>query len=1330
MANFFGTPGSDFIVGTPDPDSILGDSGDDTLLGEGSNDTISGNAGNDLILGGIGADSLNGNDGNDILYGEDGNDNLTGDTGNDTLFGGAGDDILNGGAGNDLLIGGAGRDTLTGGAGNDRFVLRRGDGDRRLKRADIITDFRKGDRLLLVGGLKFADLAIAQGSGRNAKNTIIRAKNGEYLAILRNVDSSSITRKSFQTGAAPDRETTLPVASNLIAPNLSGGGNTQTFTVRYADNTGINVASLGNSNIQVTGPRGFSQLATLVGVTPGGNGTVRTAAYQINAPDGIWNAADNGTYQINLLGAQVFDTQGNFAPGGSLGNFSVNAPPLNSTVTLSTSLPSLLEDSGGVIVYTFTRDNSVNAPLSGPLTVNFNVGGTATFGGGNSDYIQTGAASFSPAAGAVTFTPNSTTATVRVIPTADRVVEPDETLTFSLAPGAGYTIGAPDTATSTILNDDVEVSISVSPATTLEGSGSDLVYTFTRAGVLTNSLTVNFDVSGNATFGPTGDYTSSGATTFNNTNGTITFDPGVTTTTLRLTPNNDNVVEPNKTVTLTLTPAVSYSTGIPAAATGTILNDDANVTLAVSPDVTEDSGNSLVYTFTRSGYTDTALTTSFAIAGNATLGTDYTQTGATLNGSTGTVTFAPNQLTATVTVTPIANSTPEPNKAIALTLTPGTNYTAGTTGPVTGTILNDDASVTVAVAPTSVLENSTSGLVYTFTRTGFLSKDLTVDFTVGGTGVPGSSSDYTQSGATNFSATVGQVTFTSGLPTATVTVLPINNTQVAPDKTVTFTINNGQSYIAGPTGAATGTIVNDDADITLAVSPASVLEDSGTGIVYTFTRTGYTTPALIINYAVGGAAMFGPGKDYTQTGATSFTPAGGTVTFAPGASTATVTLNPIANTIVEPDKAIALALTPGTGYNVATPTPVNSTILNDDASVALTVSTPSVTEDSGTGIDFVFTRTGYLDSALTVSFTVGGTATVGPTGDYTVTGTSNFTSAVGTVTFEPGKDTAKVTITPIADNIIEADKTVILTLGTGKGYILGTTTPVSSTITNDDGIVTNLNDSGPGSLRRAINAANNPLSLLNPVTFAGAATSGTITVTSPLPTLSRNIVIDGPGAGSLTVSGGGTSQIFSVASGANVTLQDMTIADGKVTGANNGAGLTNSGGTVNIVNSVFNNNVTDATGLGGGVYNQAGTINVTDSLFSNNSAGRGGAIHNEVGGTVNVTRGTFTTNTSPNLGGAIFTAGTLNVTAGTFTSNSANSGGAIAVASTGTATITATNGANSTFSSNLANTLGIGGGAILNLGGTLNISRSVFSTNAPNNIFGNYVDQGNNSGLT
>ncbi|TRV05183.1 MAG: hypothetical protein EWV73_01085 [Microcystis wesenbergii Mw_QC_B_20070930_S4D] len=576
------------------------------------------------------------------------------------------------------------------------------------------------------------------------------------------------------------------------------------------------------------------------------------------------------------------------------------------SITLTVASTSVTEDGTTNLVYTFTRTGSTTSAL----TANYTVGGTATNG---TDYTSIPTS--------VTFAANSSTATVIVDPTADTTVESDETVALTLATGTGYTVGTPDAATGTINNDDTSVTLAVSPSSVTEDGTANLVYTFTRSGVTTNALTVNYTLGGTATLNT--DYTRTGTTN------TVTFAANSATATVIVDPTADTTVENNETVALTLATGTGYTVGTPNAATGTINNDDTSVTLAVSPSsVTEDGTANLVYTFTRSGVTTNALTVNYTLAGTATLNTDYTRTG-----TTNTVTFAANSSTATVIVDPTADTTVESDETVILTLATGTGYTVGTTTAVTGTITNDDVtlpSITLAVSPSSVTEDGTANLVYTFTRSGVTTNPLTVNYTIGGTATNG----------TDYTSIPTSVTFAANSSTATVTIDPTADTTVESDETVALTLATGTGYTVGTTTAVTGTITNDDVtlpSITLAVSPTSVTEDGTTNLVYTFTRSGVTTNALTVNYTIGGTAT--NGTDYTSIPTS--------VTFAANSATATVTVDPTADTIVESNETVALTLATGTGYTVGTPNTATGTITNDDTSVPSQLSINDITVVEG-----------------------------------------------------------------------------------------------------------------------------------------------------------------------------------------------------------------------------------------------------------------------------------------------------------------------------------------------------------------------------------------------
>ena len=149
-----------------------------------------------------------------------------------------------------------------------------------------------------------------------------------------------------------------------------------------------------------------------------------------------------------------------------------------------------------------------------------------------------------------------------------------------------------------------------------------------------------------------------------------------------------------------------------------------NVTVAVAPaSVTEDGAPNLVYTFSRTGSTTSALNgVNFSVTGTASFSTDYTQTGAaSFTSSVGTVNFAAGSSTAVVTVNPSTDSTFEPDETVVLTVTSGSGYNVGSPSAATGTITNDDPepnttpSVAFTTAPGVANEGDTNTYDFSIT---------------------------------------------------------------------------------------------------------------------------------------------------------------------------------------------------------------------------------------------------------------------------------------------------------------------------------------------------------------------------------------------------------------------------------------------------------------------------------------------------------------------------------------------------------------------------------------------------------------------------------------
>jgi beta-galactosidase len=211
------------------------------------------------------------------------------------------------------------------------------------------------------------------------------------------------------------------------------------FTVR---NDGTAPLSLG----PVTVPTGFTLIEALSGYLPAGISDTFTVQLS-TATAGTW------TGDLSFWTTDRDEDPFNFTITGTV--TAAGVPE----VTVAVAPSEVAEDGATNLVYTFTRSTAGGSPL----TVNFSVGGTATYG---TDYAATGAVNFSAGSGTVTIAADQTTAAVTVDPAADTAVEPDETVILTVTAGIGYTIGAPAGSTGTIHNDDTVTNVALGrPAT-------------------------------------------------------------------------------------------------------------------------------------------------------------------------------------------------------------------------------------------------------------------------------------------------------------------------------------------------------------------------------------------------------------------------------------------------------------------------------------------------------------------------------------------------------------------------------------------------------------------------------------------------------------------------------------------------------------------------------------------------------------------------------------------------------------------------------------------------------------------------------------------------
>jgi hypothetical protein len=476
---------------------------------------------------------------------------------------------------------------------------------------------------------------------------------------------------------------------------------------------------------------------------------------------------------------------------------------------------------------------------------------------------------------------------------------------------------------------------------------------------------------------------------------------------------------------------------------------------------------------------------------------------------------------------------------ILLSTVPFTNLNLAGANPV----------ITVAASPTSVNENSGTGMVYTFTLDTPAVGPITANFSVGGTAT--FTGDYTQSGAASYSGASGTVVIPNAATTATVTLTPVGDTTLEPDETAVLTLTAGTGYDAGSPSTATGTILNDD---TLAITPLVAvtgglhtlggtegfsfvaLDDISAGTEVFFTDNAFDNSLLVFasvgtdavlrwiapaggvlrgevivamesapntlitfcssggpcgvvtvisgvfDYATNGEEMFAysdsdtnPTNGITAISSVLFTgtsavpggniPAGqdpsgiyiGSVVVdgfpaVPALRTEyRFALNERGVTVDQANfqnKSNWLHAAPVGFLNV---TPFANIIIatgSANPSLSVTVAPTTTVEDSGTAMVYTFLLDAPAVGNITVNFSVTGTAAF--TTDYTQTGAATFNATTGTAVILNGNNSVAVTLTPVVDTVVEPSETVELMITSGTGYDGGSPNGATGTITNDD----------------------------------------------------------------------------------------------------------------------------------------------------------------------------------------------------------------------------------------------------------------------------------------
>ncbi len=115
----------------------------------------------------------------------------------------------------------------------------------------------------------------------------------------------------------------VPTASLYYGPPITNGGfGYSFFQVYYHDKHKIDLGSLGNANIVITGPNGYRMNALCYGTFGGTTATDVYVFYAFYPPGGSWDSGDNGAYTLTLQSSQISNGH-NYAVATTLGTINI-----------------------------------------------------------------------------------------------------------------------------------------------------------------------------------------------------------------------------------------------------------------------------------------------------------------------------------------------------------------------------------------------------------------------------------------------------------------------------------------------------------------------------------------------------------------------------------------------------------------------------------------------------------------------------------------------------------------------------------------------------------------------------------------------------------------------------------------------------------------------------------------------------------------------------------------------------------------------------------------------------------------------------------------------
>ncbi|MBE9011872.1 VCBS repeat-containing protein, partial [Pseudanabaenaceae cyanobacterium LEGE 13415] len=565
---------------------------------------------------------------------------------------------------------------------------------------------------------------------------------------------------------------------------------------------------------------------------------------------------------------------------------------------------------------------SLNNPSSQEIQVNYATANDSAISG--SDYDAT--------SGTLIFAPGEEEKIITVNANGDTGFEPDESFFVRLSNPINVKLANTEVRGTIINDDDVIVpSIQIDEVVAPEGS-TDQTYTFKvrLSQATTNTVTVQYRTDNGSATTSDGDYV--GITTPQ----TLTFNPGEIEKEISIAVRGDTKFEQNEFFFVDLLSPTNATLSTLNRGRGAINNDDARPTISIGTVAVSEGNDNFVnatFTVSLSNPSDQTIEVNYAtVDGTAQVSdNDY-------DSASGTLRFLPGTTSQQITVRIRGDRKFEPDEFFTIRLSSPVNadlFTAPNQG--VGTIQSDDFRPTISIDDTTLLpavegNSGTTPARFTVRLSNPSNEAVTVRYVT--RNITANDSDFTAV------TTPTLLTFAPGQTEQFIDLEIIGDTRFEPDETFSIELSDPTNAQIS-TGRTVATIRNDDPvpQVSIAAVPTSKSEgnDGITSFTFEVSLSDASYVPITVNYTTVDGTATTANKDYLQ--------ATETLTFAPGETKKTITINVLGDTEFEGNETFQIRLSNPNNATLQS-TLATATILEDD--------TPDNTDDSDSLYDILW----------------------------------------------------------------------------------------------------------------------------------------------------------------------------------------------------------------------------------------------------------------------------------------------------------------------------------------------------------------------------------------